>query len=35
LTAAPVGGARVDENCFKNVITIHETWVYGYDAETK
>jgi hypothetical protein len=29
LTLALVGGARDDENCFKNDITIDEIWVYG------
>jgi len=26
---------NTDENFLKNVITVDETWVYGYDVETK
>jgi len=28
-------GANDDDNFFKNIITGNETWVYGYDVETK
>ena len=27
--------SNTDENFLKNVITGYETWVYGYDVETK
>ena len=27
--------ANGDDNFFKNIITGDETWVYGYDVETK
>jgi len=27
--------SNADENFLKNVITCDETWVYGYDVETK
>ena len=27
--------SNADENFLKNVITGDETWVYGYDVETK
>jgi hypothetical protein len=27
--------ASEDENCLKRIITGNETWVYGYDVETK
>ena len=27
--------SNTDENFLKNVITCDETWVYGYDVETK
>ena len=27
--------SNTDENLLKNVITGDETWVYGYDVETK
>jgi len=31
----PVDRANADENFLKNFITGDETWVYGYDMETK
>jgi hypothetical protein len=27
--------SNADENFLKNVISVDETWVYGYDIETK
>jgi len=30
-----LGRSNTDENFLKNVITGYETWVYGYDVETK
>ncbi len=27
--------SNADENFLKNVKTVDETWVYGYDVETK
>jgi hypothetical protein len=30
-----VGRANADENFLKNIVTGDETWVYGYDVETK
>ena len=30
-----VDHANVDENFLKNMVTGDETWVYGYDIETK
>jgi len=30
-----LGRSNTDENFLKNVITGDETWVYGYDVETK
>ena len=31
----PLDRSNTDENFLKNVITGDETWVYGYDVETK
>jgi len=30
-----LANANSNENVFKNIITGDETWVYGYDVETK
>ena len=30
-----LANANGNENCLKNIITGDETWVYGYDVETK
>ena len=30
-----VDRANADENFLKNIVTGDETWVYGYDVETK
>jgi hypothetical protein len=30
-----LNGANEDDNLLRNIITGDETWVYGYDVETK
>jgi hypothetical protein len=35
ISRKPVDRANAEENCAKNIVTVDETWVYGYDVETE